>query len=88
MDERDLIARCRHARTHNGDRPSGTWSTGERLGVALVLKNKAVLDEMGYTPQEAAQRLFGDPCSPDRPEEFVPWLNAVRAQVDAPPSEV
>lgn len=77
----DLIARCRHTRKHNNDRPSGAWSTSERLFVALVLKNKTVLDEMSYTAQEAAQRLFGEPWSPDDPEEFVSWLNAIRDQV-------
>jgi hypothetical protein len=87
MNERDLVARCRHTRQYDNDRPSGAWSTGERLFVALVLKNRDVLDEMGYTPQEAAQRLFGEPWSPDRPEDFVAWLNTIRERVntnDAP----
>lgn len=83
MNEQDLIARCLHTRRRTKDRPSGAWSTGERLAVALVLKNKTVLDEMGYTVQEAAQRLFGEPWTPSRPEEFVAWLNAIRDRVDA-----
>lgn len=85
MDEADLIARCLHTRRRDNDRPNGAWSTGERLAVALVLRNKAVLTEMGYTVQEAAQRLFGDPCSPDRPEDFAPWLNAIRSRVEQEP---
>jgi hypothetical protein len=40
--------------------------------------------------QEAAQRLFSEPWSPDDPEEFVTWLNAIRdrvAQHPNPPEE-
>lgn len=83
--QNDLIARCLRTRRRDNDRPSGAWSTSERLFVALVLKNKTVLDEMGYTGQEAAQRLFGEPWSPDDPEEFVTWLDAIRNRVDAEP---
>lgn len=85
MDERDLINRCRHARKHCDDRPPGAWSTGERLAVAVVLKNKQVLEEMGYTTQQAANRMFGESYSPDTPEEFGRWLDGIRAQVDAAP---
>lgn len=81
MDETELISRCRTAQRLN-DRPPGAWSTGERVFVALVLKNKAVLEEMGHTPQEAAQRLFGEPWTPSDPEEFGRWLAAVRDRVD------
>lgn len=52
------------------------WSTGEMLAVALVLRDKALLKEMDYTAQEAAQRVYGGMVAP--PPDFSAWLENVR----------
>ena len=39
----DIAARARWARDHNDGQPNPAWSTGEKLTVALVLRNQAYL---------------------------------------------
>jgi hypothetical protein len=71
----DITARARWARAHNDDYPKPAWSTGEKLAVALVLGNDAYLDAVGYTRQEAAQRLSGDLLGADVND----WLARIRS---------
>lgn len=52
------------------------WSTGEMLAVALVLRDKDLLKEMGYSAQAAAQRVYGGMVDP--PWNFNAWLKSVR----------
>jgi hypothetical protein len=79
----DIGARARWALAHNHGEPQAAWSTGEKLAVALVLRNRPYLDSAGYTPQEAASRLAGDLMGADVCE----WLNDVRATLTDPEPE-
>lgn len=79
-----LVSRCRYAQQHNGGHPIPAWSTGEQLAVALVLKDKATLDAMGYTQQEAANRLAAEMWTPHTGEEFMRWLKALRVELAFP----
>jgi hypothetical protein len=72
----DVLRRCRWALAHNDGHPSGAWSTGEQLAVALVLRDHQCLAAMDYTPQEAAQRVAGGMWSP--PADMNKWLAAIR----------
>lgn len=80
----DLLERCRSAKRNHGGHPYGGWSTGEQLFVALVLKDRATLDVLGYSVQDAAQRLAGEMWSPHTPEEFMRWLTALRVELAFP----
>jgi hypothetical protein len=80
----DLVSRCRMAIEQFDGQPSGAWSTGEQLFVALVLKDKATLDALDYTAQQAAQRLIGEGWAPTDPVEFKRWLTAIRVEVAFP----
>lgn len=73
----DTIRRSRIARERGSI--NGAWSTGEQLAVALVLKDKAHLERMDYTPQEAAQRVYGGMIIP--PRDFNAWLADIRASL-------
>ena len=75
----DLERRCRWALTHNNGHPNGAWSTGERLAVALVLRDREHLAAMDYTVREAAQRVAGGMADP--PQDFAGWLAALRDMV-------
>ncbi|MEU9837329.1 hypothetical protein AB0D67_37830 [Streptosporangium sp. NPDC048047] len=77
----DILGRCRWAKRHNDGRPSGAWSTGEQLAVALVLRDRAHLDGMGYTVQEAYQRVYGGMISPPPYDEFGAWFNSIRGRL-------
>lgn len=77
----DLLERARWARAHNGGHPNGAWSTGEQLGVALVLKDREHLAGLGYTPTEAARRVADGMYFP--PADFTGWLDGIRAQLGA-----
>lgn len=74
----DVLDRCRWAQAHNAGRPSGAWSTGEQLAVALVLRDDEHLAAMGYTVQEAAQRVADGMWSPP---DMSRWLAAIRAEL-------
>lgn len=75
----DVLRRCRWARRYNDGHPSCAWSTGEQLAVALVLRDRRHLAERGYTPREAAQRVYGGMTAP--PADFKKWLDDLRAQL-------
>jgi hypothetical protein len=76
----DVLRRCRWARAHNDARPSGAWSTGEQLAVALVLNDHETLAELDYAWAQAAQRVADGMWSP--PADFNAWLGAMRAALD------
>lgn len=59
----DLLHRSRLARDENDGHPFGTWSTGERLAVALILGDQSELDYEEYTVAEAERRLVGELAS-------------------------
>jgi hypothetical protein len=80
----DLVARCRTAIEYYDGSPSGAWSTGEQVFVALILKDKETLDALDYTAQQAAQRLIGEGWAPTDPKEFMRWLTAIRVEVAFP----
>lgn len=80
----DLVSRCRMAVEQFDGQPSGGWSTSEQLFVALVLKDRATLDALDYTAQEAARRLIGEGWAPTDPAEFKRWLTAIRVEVAFP----
>lgn len=72
----DILHRCRWAQQRNDGHPSPAWSTGEQLAVALVLRDRTHLDEMGYTVQEAAQRVHDGMAAP--PTDLGAWLDGIR----------
>lgn len=72
-------ATARRARWVKQENHYQAWSTGEMLAVALVLRDKDLLKEMGYTVQEAAQRVYGGMMNP--PRDFNAWLNGIRAEI-------
>lgn len=69
-------ATARRARWVKQEGHYQAWSTGETLAVALVLRDKALLKEMDYTAQEAAQRVYGGMVAP--PRDFNAWLRSIR----------
>jgi hypothetical protein len=83
-ESRTLLERCRWARTRNGGQPSGAWSKGEKLAVALVLRDNTTLGALDYSAQEAAHRLAAEAWTPDTGEEFVRWLDALRVEMAFP----
>ncbi|MCA1677165.1 MAG: hypothetical protein LC799_34965 [Actinobacteria bacterium] len=78
----DIAWRCRRAREGLGGHPSPAWSTGEQLAVALVLRDRAHLDAMGYTPRQAAQRVHDGMLVP--PADLGAWLEGIRVQLGEP----
>jgi hypothetical protein len=75
----DIPRRAPWARDHNDGRPEPAWSTGERLAVALVLRDKATLEAEGYTRQDAARRLAGDLSYYGYGAHADAWLQEIRA---------
>lgn len=75
-----IAERCRWAREHNQGHPSATWSTSEQLAVALVLRDRAHLNTMGYTTEQAAEHV----CSEAHLSayELTGWLNDLRSVLD------
>jgi hypothetical protein len=76
---RDVLARCRLARLHHGGHPSGAWSMGEQVAVALVLRDREWMNHHDYTVQAAAQRVAAEL---DVPADFNAWLDAIRTELD------
>lgn len=72
-------ATARRARWVLAEGQYQAWSTGELLAVALVLRDKEMLKEEGYTPRQAAQRVHDNMMFP--PRDFKAWLNDIRAQL-------
>lgn len=69
-------ATARRARWVEKENRYQAWSTGETLAVALVLCDRDMLEYMGYTDQEATQRVCGGMISP--PQDFSAWLKTIR----------
>lgn len=76
----DICRRARIARRRYGGHPNGAWSTGERLAVALVLRDYGHMREMGYSEDEAAERVLGGMPMP--PEGIGVWLDRIRAEMN------
>lgn len=71
----DTAWRVNIARKHHDGHPSGAWSTGEQLAVALILRDREHLAAMGYSFNEAARSLHGRMMAP--PEDINDWIEAV-----------
>jgi hypothetical protein len=56
----DITRRCRWAIRYNDRHPHPAWSAGEKLAVALVLRDDAYLTAEHYTRRQAETRLAGD----------------------------
>jgi hypothetical protein len=80
----DITRRAQWALDHNDGRPEPAWSTGERLTVALVLRDKATLEAEGYTRQDAARRLAGDLRYHGYSADADAWLREIRAAIGSP----
>ncbi len=80
----DVLRRCRWAQANNDGHPSGAWSTGEQLAVALVLRDREHLAAMDYTPTQAAQRVLGGMYNP--PADFNAWLTGIRTALATLPA--
>jgi hypothetical protein len=81
----DITRRARWARDHNDGRPEPAWSTGERLAVALVLRDKTTVAAEGYTRQAAARRLAGDLGYHGYGTDVDTWLREIRAAIGSLP---
>lgn len=64
---------------HNDGHPPSVLSTGERLAVALVLRDVEHLEAMNYRLNEAAQRAIAGMYEP--PRDLIAWLKAIRAEL-------
>ena len=72
-----ILQRARWALYRNQGRAARSWSTGERLSVALVLGDRPALAELGYTPAEAADAVSAVLALP--PNEIDRWVDELRA---------
>ena len=81
----DITWRAQWALDHNDGRPEPVWSTGERLAVALVLRDKATLAAEGYTRQDAVRRLAGDLGYFGYGADADAWLREIRAAIGGLP---
>ena len=81
MDDfaKDIAARARWALIHNDGWPKASWSTVERLAVALVLDDPAALRADDFTRDEAVRRLAGDICGSTAAAEA--WIEKVRGSL-------
>ncbi len=81
MDDfaRDIAAKARWALIHNDGWPKASWSTGERLAVALVLDDPAALEAEDSTRDQAVQRLAGDIFGSTADAEA--WIEEVRGSL-------
>jgi hypothetical protein len=73
----DIIRRARWAVDHNGHQPNPAWSTGERLFVALVLRDEQYLAAEEWTAAEVMRRLAGE-LGAGSYAEVDDWLAHVR----------
>jgi hypothetical protein len=80
----DITRRARWAQDHNDGRPEPAWSTGERLAVALVLRDKVTVAAEGYTRQDAARRLAADLGYYGYGTDVDTWLRQIRAAIGSP----
>ncbi len=79
MDDftKDIAAKVRWAIVHNDGFPKPSWSTGERLAVALVIGYPDLLEAEDATREEALSRLAGDITGSQADAEA--WIGEVRA---------
>ena len=73
----DITRRCRWALEHNDGTPNPAWSTGERLFVALVLRDHQYLGAEGYTVAQVVSRLAGD-LGVTFADEVAVWVQGIR----------
>ncbi len=74
-----LVGMCRSALRNHGGHPYGGWSSGEKLGVALVLRDREYLEREGMTPTQAARRVLGGMLMP--PPDVNVWLATIRKAI-------
>jgi hypothetical protein len=77
----DITGRCRWALAHNDGTPSPAWSTGERLYVALVLRDRQYLGAEGYTVAQVVSRLAGD-LGVTFADECADWVQGIRVALE------
>lgn len=58
----------------------GPWSTGERIFVSTVMSDQEGLDMLGYTRDEALDRIRGELALPDRKAADA-WCAAIAKDV-------
>lgn len=80
MTADEITERCRWATDQNEGRPSSSWSTGEQVAVALVLRDKDYLATKGYTLEQAAERVCD--TAELTPFELTGWLNDIRRALE------
>ncbi len=56
----DWLTKAYHAASLDPGEPWPAWSAGEVLAVALILRRTDVLDRLGYTEDEALDRIRFD----------------------------
>lgn len=78
----DITGRCRWALAHNGGHPNPAWSTGERLFVALVLRDVEYLAAEEWTAAQVTRRLAGELGAGDY-AEVQAWVAGIRDALGA-----
>jgi hypothetical protein len=73
--------RCRRVRTLFDGRIPEAWPAEERLSVALVLFDRAHLEAMDYTPQQATRSVADRMLTP--PTDLEAWLERIRDELVA-----
>lgn len=81
MNADEITERCRWAVDYNEGHPSSSWSTGEQVAVALVLRNKDHLATMGYTTEQAVDRVCDE--AQLSAFELTGWLNDIRSAIES-----
>lgn len=77
----DITGRCRWALAHNDGTPNPAWSTGERLYVALILRDRAYLEAEEYSVAEVVSRLAGD-LGTVPGDEVADWIRDIRVALE------
>ncbi|NHD15637.1 MULTISPECIES: hypothetical protein [Actinopolyspora] len=76
----EITERCRWARDHNQEHPSGEWSLDEQLAVALVLRDRNHLETLGYDFEQATDQVCR--AAGLNALEFTGWLNDIRKALE------
>jgi hypothetical protein len=79
----DIARRARWALIHNGGTPNPAWSTGERLFVALVLRDEQYLAAEEWTVAEVTRRLAGE-LGVASIAEAEAWVQGIRDALEVP----
>lgn len=77
----DIARRARWAIKHNEGIPNPAWSTGERLFVALALRDERYLAAEEWTVAETMRRLAGE-LGAGSYAEVDDWLAHVRGALE------